>query len=419
MGLTAESGPLLTFGQLPAGASADTNADAGPNAWYQGDMLLDPRLPFAYLPGQWNLGGPIANGWLSTTNLCLIDQVPVTASATNIANGATATSGTALTLASTSAAGVTVGCSIVNAATGALVTGLIGLDVNVARAAAITMTNATSKFPATSTTTSAVLLGAQVGDPVTLTTTGALPAGFALLTTYYIAGIGYGSGGGTPILAISLSATPGGAPIAAGTGGSGTQSVNLVPVTTPAASTQPKIAFGQGGTGIGGPLAGYNPQWSLSRGLVVTSNGVDTSGTYVIKGFDIYGFPMTQTLTGVSSTTANTTKAFKYIQSVTPQGTINSTALSVGTIDVFGLPLRTDFYQYLNVMWGTPPLLLAYSAGTFVGADFLPATATTGDVRGTIYGGSASDSIRRLMVFWNPVASNMNSTVGLFGQPQF
>jgi hypothetical protein len=407
MGVTAETGPLITFGQ--GQGQSDYNADLGPNAWYQGDMLLDPRAQYTYQPGDMLVPGA-AVGWLSTTALPLIDQVPSTASATNIAS-ATPTTGVALALVSSSGAGITVGCSIINAATGLTVTGLLGIDVNAVRTATATFTNGSPKITWPANTMS----GVQVGDPLTFTSSGTLPTGFALLTTYYVVAIGAGS---SSTIAAMVSATPGGAPISAGSAGSGTQTANLVVPVTNTASAAPRVAFGQGGTGSGGAMAAWNPAWAVSRCIVVTSNGNDGSGFYTINGYDIYGYPMSQKLTGVSSTTATTTKAFKYIASVVPSGTIASTTLTVGTVDVFGLPLRTDYAQYLQVYaGGPPPLLVAAGSITFLGADITTPSSTTGDVRGTIVGG-ASDGTKRLYVTWIPTVQNMNSTVGLLGQTQ-
>lgn len=396
MGITTFDGPLGTFGQ---GTYADYNSQIGPSFWYQGDMVLDPRLPFTYQPGQ--RADQPTYGWFSANNIPIIDQVPSTASATNIAS-ATPSSGTALTLVTSSGSGITVGETITNAATGQSVTGLLGIDVAAARTATGTFTNGSPKI----TFTGVVPLGVQVGDILTLTSSGTLPTPFALLTNYYVNAIGNG--------ALMLSAASGGPAISASTAGSGTQTLNFT-VSGP----QPAAIFGPG-TGSGGPIHVWNPAWALSRCIVVTSNGVDTSGTYSIKGFDVYGYPMSQTLTGTSSSTATTTKAFKYIQSVTPNGTIGSTTLEVGTVDVFGLPLRTDWPEYLTMYWNSAAIVAGTTgSSTFVGADITTPTALTGDVRGTVYGGSASDGTKRMYLFWNPQSANMNSTVGLLGQTQF
>lgn len=408
MGTTAEEGPLGSFGQAQSPPNA-SNPDAGPNFWYQGDMLLDPRGPYTFQPG--NRAGVGVFGWPTVGGIPIIDASPSTASTSNIVNGATPTVGTPLTLVTSSGSGVTVGCSVVNANTNQLVSGLLGLDVAAARTVTGTFTNGSPKI----TFAGATMQGVQVGDPLTLTTSGTLPAPFALLTTYYVNAIG--------AAALMLSATPGGPPISATTAGSGTQTLNVSAPATAYNATlntpfQPPVLFGSGGAGLGGQVRFWNPAWALSRTLILTNNGVDTSGTYTVAGYDIYGYPMTQVLTGPSSSTVSTTKAFKYIASITPGGTIASTSVSVGTNDVFGLPLRTDYVTSLFAYFNNAALVVP-SAATFVAADITTPSGTTGDVRGTYYGGVASDGTKRLTVFWNSIAANMNSTVGLLGQPQF
>lgn len=252
MGITAEQGPFVTFGQAP---TFDFNEAAGPNAWYQGDMLLDPRPVFTYQPGEAFNAGTI-RGWMSTTSIPIVDQVPSALATTNIVNAQTPTAGTALTVVTSSGAGITVGCAITNGSTGAAVTGLLGIDVNSA-------TN--------------------------------------------------------PLL---------------------------------------PVLFGQGGDGGGGPMGAWNPVFGVARCIIVTTNGDDTVGFYTVNGYDVYGFPMSQKLTGVNNTTVTTTKAFKFISSIVPSGTIASTSVSVGTTDVFGLPLRADRFPYLGVWWGTPQSLI-------------------------------------------------------------
>lgn len=439
MAVTAEEGPLVTFGQAVAPPNS-SNPNVGPNMWYMGDAIMDPRAQYTYQPG--DRGGRPVYGWGTSTAIPIADQAPSTASTTNIVNAQTPTAGTALTLVSSSAAGITVGCAITSASTGLAVTGLLGIDVN--------------------------------------------------------------------------SAT----------------------------NTQVPVIFGTGGTGAGGSQTLWNPLWALGRCLILTTNGDDTAGTYVISGYDIYMFPMTQTLTGVNNSTVSTTKAFKYITSITPAGTIASTSVSVGTTDTFGLPLRTDRFPYLSVWWGTPqsfisggtvanqyvltfPVTLSTlantqiieadvpfdgsiisaafrvtapattsgkaatltvqangvsvtggvlsltsanmtptgnkvsatsitagntftagqtvgvvvssvtafvegsgvleitvqnaddSGGTFVAAvTTSPATATTGDVRGTFAVPSVSDGTKRLTIFWTPIPANLTTVAGLVGVTQ-
>ena len=411
MSQTAEQGPLITFGQA---VQNDTNPDAGPSAWYQGDMILDPRTKYTYQPGEPATAGQTW-GWYTGGPVVLVDQAPSTASTTNIANAATPVAGTPLTLVSASGSGITIGCSVVNALTGVLVTGLLGIDVSAARTVTGTFTNGSPKI----TDSLPTMLGVQVGDRVTLTTSGTLPTPFATATTYYVNAIAAGE--------LMLAATPGGPPISATSAGSGTQTLNVTATQSyyngPMPS-QPQVVFGQGGSGFGGgqggPMTAWNPAWAIRRCIIFTNNGNDTSGTYTIAGFDEYGFPMTQTVTGPSTSTVTTTKAFKYIASVTPAGTINSTTLSVGTTDTYGLALRVDLQPYVQAFFNGAPQASGGATLVLTAADIQTATATSGDVRGTVSGSSITgNGSSRLTLVWYPQTDNMNSTVGLLGQPQF
>ena len=128
MSITANSGPYVSFGQ---GTFADYNPEAGPSLFYAGAGLLDPRPYYTYQPGQ-DFGAATA-GFLGFTRILTVNYVPATLSNTAIAAAANATSGTAFTLVSSSGSGVTVGASVTNASTGALVTGLLALNGSSAR----------------------------------------------------------------------------------------------------------------------------------------------------------------------------------------------------------------------------------------------------------------------------------------------
>ena len=421
MGITAHTGPVGAFG---LGTSLDSNAQISPSFWFMGDMILDPRLPYTYQPGQSDQQ-PFY-GWGTAGRICLIDSIPSTLSTSAIA-AAAVPSGGVVTLVSSSGAGITTGCTIVNAATGAKVTGLLGIDVagdGRSKTFTGTFTNNSPKISFTSTT---VPVGMQVGDQVTLTSTGTLPTPFALLTTYYVSQINTGPAG-----ALMLSASLGGSSITATSAGSGTQTVNIVNQGSyygtqynAALPYQAPIVFGP--TGTNGPARLWNPSWSAGRCVTIRSVGNDSTATFTVNGYDCYGYPMTQSLAGSSGAPGNvtTTKAFKYISSITYTGTLSGSNVSVGQADVFGLPLRTDQASYLTVYCAaatstTPIALIAPGSLTFVGADITTPTTTTGDVRGTVYSGTASstDSVR-LIVFWDAMQPNIDNTpFGLLGQTQ-
>lgn len=306
MTISAFDGPLVTFPGTNVTGIVQSNPEGGPSLLAHGFGIEDLRTQFAYIPGS-NFGKPVY-GWLNG-GYQTIDQVPYTATVNNLAAAQTAVAGTALTLVSASATGVTAGVSIVRADTGATVTGLLALD------------NAMTS-------------------------------------------VGFGSA----------------------------KTINI-----------------------------WDPTNALSRNIKITFNGADQTGTFTIKGYDLYGFPLTEAITGTSATAATTiavsgVKAFKYVASVTPSGTVNSTGLTVGTGDVIGLPLRADRNPELSIWLGNTAVVA--STG-FTAAVTSTATATSGDVRGTYALQSASNGVLRLAVKQFPLPANVNSTAGMTGVNQY
>lgn len=98
-----------------------------------------------------------------------------------------------------------------------------------------------------------------------------------------------------------------------------------------------------------------------------------------ITGTDVYGNTMTES--SASGTSMTGKKAFKTVTGVSVSA--NVTAMSVGTGDVLGIPyVLTDESDVLAFYADTTEEKLA---SVFVGAVATdPATATTGDVRGTV-----------------------------------
>ncbi len=121
------------------------------------------------------------------------------------------------------------------------------------------------------------------------------------------------------------------------------------------------LAFGQSGV-----LNAWDPTKAIARNIRITSDGNDSSGTFTIAGYDLYGYPMSEAVTGANAGVAASKKAFKYIASITPSGTFNSTALTVGTGDVYGLPLRCDRIPYVSVWWGAPQSQISGPGGSVV-----------------------------------------------------
>ncbi|CAH1677878.1 hypothetical protein [Chelatococcus sp.] len=293
MAITAPSGPLVVFG-------GSNNPDAGTSFGRRGFGIMDPRVPYSYHPG-----GSTVYGFLGTAHIPVIDAVPSTLAANNIAAAQAVGSATTLTLVAASAAGITVGVSITNAETGNPVTGLLAID----------------------------------------------------------SAMGY----------VSVA---------------GTSSIRL-----------------------------WDPSKAISRNVRITSVGNDSGITFTVRGYDLYGYPMAETITGANAGVASGTKAFKYIASVTSSAAAAGN-VSVGTGDVIGLPLQANAWGSVDVMWNNAKVTASTGFTAAVLTD--PATATTGDVRGTYALQVASNNTLRLQMFITPsVANIVKTSVGLFGVTQF
>lgn len=114
------------------------------------------------------------------------------------------------------------------------------------------------------------------------------------------------------------------------------------------------------------------------RGLQFVGDGASTR-TITVAGWDYLGQKMTWTGVLNGATPVLTAKAFRFIDSVTFGAAADTVSVSVGYTDVMGLP-----YMATNMIAEVKNDAPAANAGTFTSAVLTsPATATTGDVRGT------------------------------------
>lgn len=294
------TGPFGVFGASPY---SDSNPSIAPSVFIDGVALMDTRFP--HDPdgnGYW--------GWYGTTYIPVIDAVPSTISAVNIAASQTPVAATPLTLVAATGAGVTVGQSIINSLTKQTVTGLLVVDGAVVQQ-----------------TFGATRIAVNAWDPANI----------------------------------------------------------------------------------------------ITRNVRITSVGNDSAATFVIRGYDAYFFPVSETVTGANAGIASSKKGFKYIASITPAGTLSGSAVTVGTGDVYEFPLRVDTWGYVQIYWNSA--LITATTG-FTAAVTTTATATTGDVRGTYAVQSASDGTKRLQIFVTPSVANVGLTTvgtcpGLVGVNQF
>lgn len=134
-------------------------------------------------------------------------------------------------------------------------------------------------------------------------------------------------------------------------------------------------------------------QLDLPRAVKV--NCSTTARAFTVSGYDYYGQAMSEVITvAVAGTAVTGKKAFFQISGITIAG--SATAVTVGTSDVLGLPVRVFNVAYIASVKSNNTL--AQDAGTFVAADTATATTTTGDVRGTYTPATASDGIVRTVM---------------------
>lgn len=161
-------------------------------------------------------------------------------------------------------------------------------------------------------------------------------------------------------------------------------------------------------------------QLDVPRAVSIFLTTAGTARTYTVAGYDYYGLPMTETITTVANSTVSGNKAFYQIASVTGAGGGSGQPVTVGTTDKLGLPLRvTDRGYVARAGWNNT---LAEDAGTLtVAVTTDPATASTGDVRGTYTPSSATDGTKRLVmgILLPALAAGPNATrAGALGVTQ-
>lgn len=305
MTVEAISGPFIVFkdgGVLP-GSPSNQNPDQAPSLFNQATGLLDPRLPYTYIPGE-RVGG---TGWLNAT-FQVADYAPGTASTTALSAAATVST-TSIKLITVSSGCVTTASTLTNASTGASVTGVWLID-NV----------------------------------------------------------------------------PG------------------------------QVAFGTSGViSIWDPA---NP--AIGRAVSITSGGNTSAITFTVSGYDAYGYPITQSLSGPNTTTVAsvyTGKTFKWVSAVTASGT-TSTTVSVGVADIYGLPLYAPSIGYIDVWFNGVSHYTSNTASAFTAGTTLT-TAGASDVRGS-YNistglGAASGSGKTMQIWQSISPANISSNAGIVG----
>jgi len=164
----------------------------------------------------------------------------------------------------------------------------------------------------------------------------------------------------------------------------------------------------------------------LGMARLLTASGADgnvVSVSMTIRGLEEMvlldgtlsaGKAMTQTINGPTATAAvATTKAFRYVRDVTAAAdTVGQ--VSIGFNDTLGFPYKVPYVGAVQMNYdGT---VITSSAGYTAPVTTSPATAFTGDVRGTYALQSAANGIKRFVAtIW---LVDPNTTTAIYGVPQ-
>jgi hypothetical protein len=246
-------------------------------------------------------------------------------------------------------------------------------------------------------------------------------------------------------------------PLVNGTGGVGVTAATVVSARGPTRACLALdgavafVKYGQPGTQT---VQCYDPRTMCRRNVRITQGAGDSAANYTVRGYDIYNYPMVEVINATAgATTTIGKKCFKYIYQIVPSVTSVSTAVTVGTGDVFGMPIKSDSFGLTWIYWGPPGSWSAgvYTAGTqalitaqttFKSADPTAQTSTTGgdprgswDTTGSTIGQSngttatiAAGTANELLVWvtmapWNlqPNATTdpKNAWQGIFGLPSY
>lgn len=362
--------PIFTFGHMfgiPGGVLPDYAGDLGPSGLYQWAGLMDPR----FTPAQKDACTPGSIPvFMDSIDVVMCDGTPSALAANNIA-AAQALAAGAMTLANTQTRAACVGIPVVPFGAAAPVTCMAlegGFDVG-------NVTSGSKNIVVTAGVRKRLFAGQSLIIGGVGNAAGTLP----LITTVVSAT------GTTLVVADAPAKTNAAAPMFQG---------NLV---NPYFQQSGQLATGVL-VAMLGPLntaLAFDPTAAICRGVqVVSSNAGDTTQTIRVDGYDVFHQPMSETIALNGVTPVLGKKAFKYIKQIVGSA-VSAGNITVGTTDIFGFNRRTLMWEDLRVFYNGLQVVAA-STG-FVAADITdPATATTGDVRGTYAVQSASDGTKRL-----------------------
>lgn len=392
--------PIFTLGDMlaiPAGVLPDPAGEKGPSGFYQWAGMMDPR----FTPAQKDNTQPGSLPFFQDVlEIEIADGTPAVIATNNIAAAQALAAATAMTLANTQTRAACVGIPVVPFGGAAPVTcmaieGGFGV-VNVTTAVAlITCTAPIRKrlFVGQSIVIGGV--GNSAGTLPLITTVTALNSA----TTFTVANVPAKTNAAAPIFQGNL--------------------VSPYFQQTGQVATAVLTAM----LGLGNTALAFDSTAALSRAVqAVSSDAGDTTQTIRVDGYDCFHAPMSETIALNGTTPVLGKKAFKYIKQIIGSA-ITTGNVIVGTTDIFGFAAKTDFWEDVVIFYNGLQVTAA-STGFVAAVTTDPATATTGDVRGTYAVQSVTDGTKRLKMRakMSPVKLNFlrpDNLDPLFGVTQY
>lgn len=172
------------------------------------------------------------------------------------------------------------------------------------------------------------------------------------------------------------------------------------------------------GTGVTSTSIGGVTYLDMGVDRALTVSGASASAAAVVTtfhGLSSYKEPTTATVSSTAGTGIYTsTQTMRFVRSVTVSGNTVS-GIALGTADTFEFPFRVNNFGDVVLNWNNT--LITATTGFTAAVTTSPATATTGDTRGTYAVQSASDGVKRLNAFI--YIRDPDTTTGAYGVTKY
>jgi hypothetical protein len=164
----------------------------------------------------------------------------------------------------------------------------------------------------------------------------------------------------------------------------------------------------------GSLVSGGVATFDVPRNITINTTESGVPGTISFTGTDYYGAILSEKILGPNGSLSpgNGLKAFKTVTAGTLE-TAMTYSISIGHGDTLGLPFCLEgAYDVLSVYVDST----ASTTSTITAADTNTATASTGDVRGTILPSTAPNGVRKFTIVFT--CKDRDTKINIYGKDQ-